>query len=148
MTTSFSISDTAFASLYMQGADTQPLSPIYFLQRAAHVFSDKTAIIYGARRLDYRSFYQRCRQLASALQRAGIAPGQTVSVICPNIPEMLELHFAVPMTGAVLNTINTRLDAPLIASILAHAETRLLFVDSEYSAVVEAALARLEHEIE
>ena len=148
MKTSFSISNTAFASLDMQGADTQPLSPIYFLQRAAHVFSDKTAIIYGARRLDYRSFYQRCRQLASALQRAGIAPGQTVSVICPNIPEMLELHFAVPMTGAVLNTINTRLDAPLIASILAHAETRLLFVDSEYSAVVEAALARLEHEIE
>ncbi|MCH1426594.1 MAG: AMP-binding protein, partial [Alphaproteobacteria bacterium] len=148
MTTSFSISDTAFASLYMQGADTQPLSPIYFLQRAAHVFADKTAIIYGKRRLDYRSFYQRCRQLASALQRAGIAPGQTVSVICPNIPEMLELHFAVPMTGAVLNTINTRLDAPLIASILAHAETRLLFVDSEYSAVVETALARLDHEIE
>jgi fatty-acyl-CoA synthase len=148
MTTSFSISDTAFASLDMQGADTQALSPIYFLQRAAHVFADKTAIIYGKRRLDYRSFYQRCRQLASALQRAGITPGKTVSVICPNIPEMLELHFAVPMTGAVLNTINTRLDAPLIASILAHAETRLLFVDSEYSAVVEAALARLEHEIE
>jgi fatty-acyl-CoA synthase len=148
MTKSFSISDTAFASLDMQGADTQALSPIHFLQRAAHVFADKTAVIYGARRLDYRRFYQRCRHLASALQRAGIAPSQTVSVICPNIPEMLELHFAVPMTGAVLNTINTRLDAPLIASILAHAETRLLFVDSEYSAVVEAALARLAYEIE
>jgi fatty-acyl-CoA synthase len=148
MTTSFSISNTAFASLDMQGADTQALSPIYFLQRAAHVFANKTAIIYGARRLDYRRFYQRCRQLVSALQRAGITPGQTVSVICPNIPEMLELHFAVPMTGAVLNTINTRLDAQLIASILAHAEARLLFVDSEYSVVVEAALATLAHDIE
>jgi len=148
MTRSFSIDNTAFASLTMQGADFQPLSPQHFLQRAAHVFGDKTAIVYGERRLDYRSFYQRCRQLASALQRAGIAPGATVSVICPNIPEMLELHFAVPMTGAVLNTINTRLDANLIASILAHGETKLLFVDCEYSDVIDEALTKIDHEIQ
>ena len=147
MTTSFSIKNTPFASLDMQGADIAPLSPIDFLQRAAHVFGDKTAIIYEDRRLDYRMLSQRCRQLASALQRAGIAPGQTVSVICPNVPEMIELHFAVPMTGAVLNTINTRLDATLIASILDHGEAQLLFVDREYSDVVEAALALIKRDI-
>ena len=147
MTTSFSIKNTAFASLDMQGADTAPLSPIDFLTRAAHVFGDKTAIMYEDRRLDYRTVYQRCRRLASALQRSGIAPGDTVSVICPNLPEMIELHFAVPMTGAVLNTINTRLDAKLIASILDHGEARLLFVDREYSDVVEAALALIDRDI-
>ncbi len=147
MTTSFSIKNTAFASLDMQGADTAPLSPIDFLTRAAHVFGDKTAIMYEDRRRDYRTVYQRCRRLASALQRSGIAPGDTVSVICPNLPEMIELHFAVPMTGAVLNTINTRLDAKLIASILDHGEARLLFVDREYSDVVEAALALIDRDI-
>ncbi|MDA0846015.1 MAG: AMP-binding protein [Proteobacteria bacterium] len=131
----------------MQGADTAPLSPIDFLTRAAHVFGDKTAIMYEDRRRDYRTVYQRCRRLASALQRSGIAPGDTVSVICPNLPEMIELHFAVPMTGAVLNTINTRLDAKLIASILDHGEARLLFVDREYSDVVEAALALIDRDI-
>ena len=147
MATSFSIKNTAFASLDMQGADTAPLSPIDFLMRAAHVFGNKTAIVYEDRRLDYRTVYLRCRRLASALQRSGIAPGHTVSVICPNVPEMIELHFAVPMTGAVLNTINTRLDAKLIASILDHGEARLLFVDREYSDVVEAALALIDREI-
>ena len=147
MTKSFSIKNTAFASLDMQGADTAALSPIDFLTRAAHVFGDKAAIIYEGRRLDYRTVYQRCRRLASALQQYGIAPGHTVSVICPNVPEMIELHFAVPMTGAVLNTINTRLDAELIASILEHGEAQLLFVDREYSDVVEAALALIDREI-
>ena len=147
MTTSFSIKNTAFASLDMQGADTAPISPIDFLTRAAHVFGDKAAIIYEDRRLDYRTVYQRCRRLASALQQSGIAAGHTVSVICPNVPEMIELHFAVPMTGAVLNTINTRLDAKLIASILDHGEAQLLFVDREYSDVVDAALSLIDREI-
>ena len=147
MTTSFSIKNTAFASLDMQGADTAALSPINFLTRAAHVVGDKAAIIYEGRRLDYRTVYQRCRRLASALRQSGIAPGHTVSVICPNVPEMIELHFAVPMTGAVLNTINTRLDAKLIASILDHGEAQVLFVDREYSDVVEAALALIDREI-
>ena len=147
MTKSFSIKNTAFASLDMQGADTAPLSPIDFLTRAAHVFGDKAAIIYEDRRLDYRTVYQRCRRLASALQQSGIAAGHTVSVICPNVPEMIELHFAVPMTGAVLNTINTRLDAKLIASILDHGEAQLLFVDREYSDVVDAALSLIDREI-
>ena len=147
MTTSFSIKKTAFASLDMQGADTAALSPIDFLTRAAHVFGDKAAIVYEGRRLDYRTVYQRCRRLASALQKFGIAPGHTVSVICPNVPEMIELHFAVPMTGAVLNTINTRLDAKLIASILDHGEAQLLFVDREYSDVVDAALSLIDREI-
>ena len=147
MTKSFSIKNTAFASLDMQGADTAPISPIDFLTRAAHVFGDKAAIIYEDRRLDYRTVYQRCRRLASALQQNGIAAGHTVSVICPNVPEMIELHFAVPMTGAVLNTINTRLDAKLIASILDHGEAQLLFVDREYSDVVDAALSLIDREI-
>jgi len=134
-------SSSPFATLDMQGVDMQTLSPQHFLRRSAYIYRDKTAIAYGARRISYGEFGQRCEQLAAAMIAAGVKPGSTVSVMCPNVPEMLELHFAVPMTGAVLNTINTRLDANTIATILDHGESQMLFVDREYADVVEAALA-------
>ncbi len=129
-----------FSALDMQGADIQPLSPVHFVQRISQVFSKKTAISYGERRVSYSQFGSRCLQLAKAIIGAGIKPKTTVSVLCPNIPEMLELHFAVPMTGAVLNTINTRLDAKTISTILDHGESQMLFVDREYADVAESAL--------
>jgi len=136
-----------FAALDMQGADMQPLSPVHFIQRVAYVFSTKTAIAYGTRRISYREFGQRCKKLAAAIIGSGIKPQTTVSVLCPNVPEMLELHFAVPMTGAVLNTINTRLDAKAISTILEHGESQMLFVDREYADVAEAALSLCGREI-
>jgi fatty-acyl-CoA synthase len=138
---SSSPSPSPYHQLDMGGADFQPLSPIHFLRRSAYIFRDKMAVVYGERRYSYGEFGRRCEKLAAAIITAGITPGQTVSVICPNVPEMLELHFAVPMTGAVLNTINTRLDAKTIATILDHGDSQMLFVDREYADVVEAALA-------
>ena len=140
--------DSLYSNLDMQGADIQPLSPIHFIQRVSYVFAKKTAIVYGERRISYAKFGSRCRQLAAAIIGAGIEPQTTVSVLCPNVPEMLELHFAVPMTGAVLNTINTRLDAKTIATILGHGESQMLFVDREYADVAEAALAMCDRKIQ
>ena len=140
--------DSLYSNLDMQGADTQPLSPIHFIQRVSYVFAKKTAIVYGERRISYTEFGSRCRQLAAAIIGAGIEPQTTVSVLCPNVPEMLELHFAVPMTGAVLNTINTRLDAKTIATILGHGESQMLFVEREYADVAEAALAMCDRKIQ
>ncbi len=140
--------NSLYSNLDMQGADMQPLSPIHFIQRVGYVFAKKTAIIYGKRRISYAEFESRCRQLAAAIIGAGIEPQTTVSVLCPNVPEMLELHFAVPMTGAVLNTINTRLDAKTIATILGHGESQMLFVDREYADVAEAALAMCDRKIQ
>ena len=139
--------DSLYSNLDMQGADIQPLSPIHFIQRVSYVFAQKTAIVYGERRISYAEFGSRCRQLAAAIIGAGIEPQTTVSVLCPNVPEMLELHFAVPMTGAVLNTINTRLDAKTIATILGHGESQMLFVEREYADVAEAALAMCDRKI-
>jgi fatty-acyl-CoA synthase len=135
-------------SIYDQGlerdpANFQPLTPLSFLARAAKVWPERTAVIHGASRLDYRSFDQRCRQLASALAARGIGRGDTVSVLFANTPAMLEMHYAVPMTGAVLHAMNTRLDAATIAFMLEHAETRLLIVDREFAGLAQAALATL-----
>jgi fatty-acyl-CoA synthase len=121
-------------------ANFQPLTPITFLERAATVFPDHTAIIHGTRRVDYRTFWRRSRQLASALARRGIGRGDTVSVLLANSPAMLECHYGVPMTGGVLNTLNTRLDAAVLAFSLDHAETKVLIVDGEFSAVMKEAL--------
>ena len=96
-------------------ANFQPLTPLSFLARAAEVYPDATAIIHGARSWNYRQFYARARQLGSALVRRGIKRGETVSVMLANTPAMIEAHYGVPMAGAVLNTINTRLDAAIIA---------------------------------
>src|SRR3546814_15759317 len=99
-------------------ANFVPLSPVGFLKRAARVFRDRTAVIHGDQRHTYGELHERCVRLASALAQRGIGHGDTVAVMCPNIPAMLEAHFAVPMLGAVLNTINTRLDADTVAFIL------------------------------
>ena len=122
-------------------ANHQPLSPLSFLKRAAEVYPQKIAVVHGPLRRPYAELYARCRQLASALSERGIGLGDTVAVIAPNTPEMLELHYGVPMVGAVLNTINTRLDAAAIGFILDHGEAKLVFVDREYSGVVKEALA-------
>jgi fatty-acyl-CoA synthase len=122
-------------------ANHVPLSPLSFLLRSARVYPDKTAVIHGARRFTYREMLARCRRLASALAAAGIEPDDTVAVLAPNIPEMLEAHYGVPMAGAVLNTINIRLDAPAVGFIVRHAGAKLFIVDREWGAVARAALA-------
>ncbi|MFN3348779.1 acyl-CoA synthetase [Pseudorhodoplanes sp.] len=123
-------------------ANFQPLTPLQFLERAASTHPDHTAIIHGTLRRTYRDFYARARRLASALSKRGIRRGDTVSVVLANTPAMLECHYGVPMTGAVLNTINTRLDAAVNAFTLDHAETKVLIVDREFSRVMKDALAR------
>ena len=123
-------------------ANFQPLTPLSFLARAAEVYPDTTAIVHGARSWNYRQFYSRARRLASALARRGIKRGDTVSVMLANTPALIEAHYGVPMTGAVLNALNTRLDAALIAFILDHADAKVLITDREFSKVVKEALAR------
>ncbi|GGB81597.1 acyl-CoA synthetase [Marinobacterium zhoushanense] len=120
------------------------LSPLSFIKRAASVYADSTALIYGDISYTWAETYRRCRQLASVLKGYGISRGDTVSVMLPNVPAMYEAHFGVPMTGAVLNSINIRLDAEAVAFILSHSRTRLLLVDPEYAGVVEKALSMLE----
>jgi len=123
-------------------ANFQPLTTLSFLARAAHVYPDTTAIVHGARSWNYRQFYARARQLASALARRGIKRGDTVSVMLANTPAMIEAHYGVPMTGGVLNTLNTRLDAAILGFTLDHADTKVLIVDREFSKVMKDALAR------
>jgi len=122
-------------------ANYQPLTPLVFLERAASVHPDHVAIIHGSAQVPYREFYDRTRRLASALATSGIGKGDTVSVMLANSPAMLEAHYGVPMTGAVLHSINTRLDAPAIAFMLDHAETKLVICDTEYAPVLKRALA-------
>src|SRR5262245_10188061 len=121
-------------------ANFQPLTPLTFLERAAAVFPDHPAVIHGQQRATYAQFYARARRLASALARRGIGHGDTVSVMLANTPAMLEAHYGVPMTGAVLNTLNTRLDAPIIAFSLEHADTKVLITDREFSGAIKVAL--------
>ena len=123
-------------------ANFTPLSPLTFLRRAANVFPDHIAIIHGDHRTPYRDFYRRCRQLGSALEKVGIGKGDTVAIMSPNTPAMLEAHYGVPMTGAVLNTLNIRLDAATIAFTLDHGEAKILFTDREFSATIKEALAQ------
>ncbi len=122
-------------------ANFQPLTPLSFLSRAADVYPDHAAIIHGRRSWAYWQFYARARQLASALQQRGIGRGDTVAVVLPNTPAMLEAHYGVPMAGAVLNSINTRLDAAIIAFTLDHGEAKILITDREFAKVVKDALA-------
>ena len=121
-------------------ANHQPLTPLTFLERAATVFPDHTAIIHGPVQRNYRDFYARTRRLASALAKAGIARGDTVAAMLPNIPAMLEAHYAVPMTGGVLNTLNTRLDPAVIAFSLDHGEAKVLITDREFAPTIAKAL--------
>ena len=125
-------------------ANYQPLTPLSHLARAAYVWPERVAVIHGDLRLTYDAFYRRSRQLASALESAGIAKGDTVSTLLFNTPPMLEAHYGVPMTGAVLNALNTRLDAAGIAFILTHGESKLVIVDSELVPLLTDALALLD----
>jgi len=122
-------------------ANYQPLTPLQFLERAAAVFPAHTAVIHGDLRRNYAEFYARARRLGSALARRGIKRGDTVSVLLANTPAMLECHYGVPMTKAVLNTLNTRLDAAIIAFSLDHADARVVITDREYSKVMKEALS-------
>jgi fatty-acyl-CoA synthase len=122
-------------------ANFQPLTPLGFLERAASVFPDHTAIIHGPLRRSYAEFYTRARRLASALAKHGVKRGDSVSVLLANTPAMLECHYGVPMTQGVLNTLNTRLDAPIIAFSLDHAAAKVVITDREYSKVMKEALS-------
>ena len=133
------------ASIYDQNlgqhqANYQPLTPLTFLERAASVFPDHVAVIHGNLKITYRQLYSRCRQLASALVQQGIGTGDTVSVMLANTPAMIEVHYAVPMCGGVLHGINTRLDPPMIAFQLDHAESKVLITDLAFSETIASAL--------
>ena len=134
------------ASIYDSGLDRnpanhQPLTPLTYLERAAVTYPDHLAVIHGEQRLTYRDFWRRSRRLASALASRGIGKGDTVTVMLSNTPPMLEAHFGVPMVKAVLHSLNTRLDAAIIAFQLDHAESKLVIVDREFSGVMREALA-------
>ncbi|MEJ5991845.1 acyl-CoA synthetase [Ramlibacter sp. PS3R-8] len=122
-------------------ANFTPISPLSFLERAAQVYPDKTAVVHGSLRRTWAQTYERCRRLASALQRAGLGKGDTVAAILPNTPPMVEAHFGVPMAGAVLNAMNTRLDPEAIAFMLDHGEARAVIVDPEFAGVMQKAIA-------
>jgi len=128
------------SDLEQRPANYTPLSPLSFLKRSARVYPEYTSVIHGDRRYTWAQTYERCRRLGSALAGRGIGRGDTVSVLAPNIPAIYEAHFGVSMAGAVLNTINTRLDAAAIAFILDHAESKLLVTDRELSDTVKQAL--------
>ena len=125
-------------------ANVTPLTPISFLERTADVFPERCAWIHGGERASYARFRDRCRRLASALVERGVAPGDTVAAMLPNTPAMLECHFGVPMAGAVLNSINVRLEPETIAYILQHGDARVLLTDSAFAPIVEKALLQLE----
>ena len=130
---------------YNQGLDKNkanyiPLSPLTFLKRAAYVYPNKTAVVYGERRFTWKATYQRTRQLAAALRKRGIGEGHTVSVMGYNTPETFEAHFGIPMTGGVIHAINTRLDAKNIAFMMDHAETKILLTDTLAAPIIKEAL--------
>ncbi len=125
-------------------ANFVPLSPLGFLARTAAVYPERVAVIHGARQYTWREAQQRCRRLASALARRGIGRGDTVAVMVPNVPEAFEAHFGVPLTGAVLNMLNIRLDAETIAFILKHGGAKVLITDTEFAPVIGRALQQLD----
>ncbi len=129
------------------GANYVPLTPLSFLQRSSTVYPDKTAVIHGDQRYSYHEFAERCRRLASALAAHGIGCGDTVSVMAPNVPAMLEAHYGVPMTGAVLNALNYRLDAATISFILDHAQTKVLITDREFSETISQVIKNVKHPV-
>ena len=121
-------------------ANYAPLTPLNFLERCASVYPEKASIIHGDRVYKWSETYQRSCLLASALKKVGVSPGDTVSFMGANTPETYEAHFGVPMSGAVLNALNIRLDSKSIAFILDHAETKVLFTDREFSKTIKGAL--------
>ena len=127
-------------------ANHTALSPLSFLARTASVYPNRLSIIHGNSRFTWAQTYARCKRLASALAKRGVGMGDTVAVMLPNTPPMFEAHFGVPMTGAVLNTLNTRLDAEAIAFMLDHGGAKVLITDREFSPIIERALALMSHE--
>jgi len=125
-------------------ANYVPLSPLSFLRRTADVYPERLAVIHGEQRRTWRQTYTRCRRLASALQRRGVGAGDTVAIIAPNLPAMFEAHYGIPMTGAVINALNTRLDAASVAFMLRHGEAKVLLTDRELSGTVSKALQLME----
>jgi fatty-acyl-CoA synthase len=138
------VSDMYSTGLEANAANYAALTPLAFLDWSADVYPGRLAVVHGSRRFTWAQTRERCRRLAAALAAHGITRGDTVSVVAANTPEMVEAHFGVPMTGAVLNTLNTRLDAATIAYILDHAEAKVLITDREFSPAVGAALERCE----
>jgi len=137
------------SQLYAAGLDQTPanhvaLTPLTFIERAALVYPEQLAVVHGAIRRNWAQTYARARQLASVLNQAGIGRDDTVAVMLPNIPAMVEAHFGVPMAGAVLNTLNTRLDAETLAFMLNHGEAKVLLVDREFAPLMQRALAMVE----
>ena len=133
---------------YDLGLDKNPanyvaLSPLSYIERTAAIYPQRIATIYGDKRQTWAETYARCRRLASALVAKGVGKGDTVAVMLPNVPAMYEMHFGVPMTGAVVNTLNTRLDPEALAFMLQHGEAKVLFTDREFAPVMEKALAML-----
>ncbi|MGB6101936.1 MAG: acyl-CoA synthetase [Comamonas sp.] len=122
-------------------ANFAPLTPLSFIERAAGVYPDRLAVVHGDARQTWSETYARCRRLASSLRRAGVGKNDTVAVMLPNTPPMVEAHFGVPMAGAVLNTMNTRLDPETVAFMLDHGEAKAVIVDPEFTAVMARALA-------
>jgi fatty-acyl-CoA synthase len=135
-------SDIWERDLGRNSANYVPLTPLSFLRRSAAVYPGKTAVIHGRLRYSYAEFAARCRRLASALAKAGIGKGDTVAVLAPNVPPMLEAHYGIPMLGAVLNALNIRLDADTIGFCLDHGGAKVLIADREFSATTEKALAK------
>ncbi len=119
------------------------LSPLTFIERSASIYPDYPAVIHGDIRRSWRETWARCRRLASALEKRGIKPGETVAAMLPNVPAMFEAHFGVPLAGCVLNTLNIRLDAEAIAYMLEHGEAQAVLVDPEFAGVIEDAVSRL-----
>ena len=122
-------------------ANHAPMSPLSFIERTAEVYPTRLAVVHGSLRQDWATTYRRCRQLASALSQAGIGKNDTVAVMLPNTPPMVEAHFGIPMAGAVLNTLNTRLDPETIAFMLDHGEAKAVIVDPEFAGVMKKAIA-------
>ena len=133
--------------LERNAANFTPLSPVSFLRRSAEVYPGKTAVIHGERSFTYRELDARCRRLASALKKRGVGRGDTVAFMAPNVPALLEAHFAVPGIGGILNALNYRLDAATITFCLEHGGAKVLITDREFSPVVRAALDNLNRKI-
>lgn len=124
-------------------ANFVPLTPLGLLEHTAEVYPGRTAVIHGETKYTWGETYARCRRLAHALAKRGIGRHDTVSILAPNVPAYIEAYYGVPMAGGVLNVLNTRLDAPMLAFMLDHSETKILFVDRQYSAVIAAALEKM-----
>ena len=135
------------AGLGKNAANFTALTPLMFIERAATVYPTRLAVVHGDVRRTWKETYGRTRQLASALAARGIGQGDTVAVMLPNTPAMIEAHFGIPMTGAVLNTLNTRLDAATLAFMLNHGEAKALLVDREFSDLMRTVLPAVERPI-